>query len=231
MKRNTDSELIKLVRGEGGPFWPTRHERRLLKFALDTFGGTLSQFLLTGFGEENVPKRWDFTINSTSEDGTLQKRRLQVITHEPLDGSSCLPRGRDPLVFLALLRLLLHRPKQDNHILVFQEEDVLNLLGWEDTDELRHEIDEAIYRYSLLMYKWGMNRSELTRRSLSHYTASAHALSEYRTLDKELGEEGQTKRMYNSVKFDEMFIRGLLGRSLFGVEWKKVKSIKPVTFI
>lgn len=205
---------------------PSSEEQSLIDFARGEFGDSLTQFLLAGLGEETTVQRWHFTITFTGEGGTLEKRHVQIITHEPADGSSCLPRGRDPLVLLALLQLLLHKRKQDNHVLVFQEEEVFELLGWEDTDVVRHEIDEAIYRYSLLMYKWQMNRSELIRRGLSYYTANAHALSEYRTLDKKPEEDGRTQWVYSSVRFDETFIGGVLGRSLFGVAWDKVTSIK-----
>lgn len=205
----------------------SRDEQSLVDFAREEFGDSLIQFLLTGLGEEPTAQRWHFTVTFTGESGTSEKRRLQVITHEPVDGTSCLPRDRDPLVLLALLKLLLHAQRRTDYVLVFREVDLLRLLGWGDTDEVRREIDEAIYRYSLLMYKWGMDRSELARRRLSYYTANAHALSEYQTVDKELEEGGQTERVYNRVRFNEMFIGGLTGRSLFEVKWDKVKSIKP----
>ena len=214
---------------EGVMLEPSRDEQNLIDFALEEFSASLTQFILAGLGEETTVQRWHFTITFMGESGTLEKRHVHIITHEPADGSSCLPRARDPLVLLALLRLLLHNRKQDNHVLVFQEEEVFKLLGWEDSDEARQEIDEAIYRYSLLMYKWQMNRSELTRRGLSYYTSNAQALSEYRTLDKKPEEGGQTKRVYNSVRFSETLIDGLLGRSLFGVGWNRVTSIKPIS--
>jgi hypothetical protein len=150
--RKKDSEFIKLVRGEGGVLWPSRHERRLLKFALDTFGEMLGQFLLTGLGKKKVGQRWNLTITFTGDGGTAQERHLRVITHEPLDGESLLPRDRDPLVLLALLRLLLHRRRDAKPILTYQQEDVLHLLRWGDTVEARREIDGAIERYTPLLY-------------------------------------------------------------------------------
>src|SRR5436309_1958769 len=103
--RETDSKLLRLLRGEDRPLWLSRPERRLLRFALDTFGEPLSRFLLAGLGEEKVGRRWRFTITYVDDEGAKLKWRVQVITYEPEDGSSCLPRGRDPLVLLALLRL------------------------------------------------------------------------------------------------------------------------------
>jgi hypothetical protein len=167
-----DLPLISLVRGEGGPFWPTRQERRLLKFALDRCGEMLTRFLLAGFGAEKVAPRWTFAITFIGADGSLQKRRLLIMTHEPADGSSWLPRGRDPLVLIALLRLLLHEGRRAGDTLVFREAEVLKLLGWADTEERRDEINEAVRRYSLLTYEWGMNSTELAGRALDYYVAN-----------------------------------------------------------
>jgi hypothetical protein len=220
-----DLHLLSLVRGESGPFWPTRHERRLLKFALDRFGEMLTRFLLAGFGEEKVAPRWTFAITFIGADGTLQKRRLRIMTHEPADGSSCLPRGRDPLVLIALLRLLLHERRRADNTLVFKEANVIKLLGWADTEERRDEIDEAIGRYSLLFYEWGMNSFELGGRALDFYVVNERPLLGYRTISEET-KEGRTERTYNRIEFSDGFIGGLLSRSLFGVAWDKVKSIK-----
>lgn len=220
-----DLYLDSLVLGEGGPFWPTRQERRLLKFALDRFGEMLTRFLLAGFSEEKVAPRWAFAITFIGTDGTLQKRRLLIMTHEPADGSSWLPRGRDPLVFIALLRLLLHKRRRADDTLVFQEAEVLKLLGWADTEECRDEIDEAVRRYSLLFYEWGMNSYELAGRTLDYHVVNERPLLGYRTVSEET-EEGRMERTYNSVEFSDQFIGGLLRRSLFGVAWDKVKSIK-----
>lgn len=223
-----DSEFTKLVSGEGGVLWPSRHERRLLKFTLDTFGEMLGQFLLTGLGKKKVGQRWNFVITFTGDEGTVQKRHLRVITHEPLDGESFLPRGRDPLVLLALLRLLLHAHWKAKPALLYQQEDILNLLGWEDTVEVRREIDEAAERYSLLIYMWEMNRDELAHRSLSHYRARERMITGYETTDKETGDGGQMRRVANRVIFDEYFIDGLLRRSLFDVVWDRVRAVKLV---
>ena len=222
-----DAHLVSLVRGEGGAFWPTRSERRLLKFALDRFGEMLTRFLLTGFGEEKVAPRWNFAIAFTGADGTLQKRHLGVITHEPADGSSCLPRGRDPLALIALLHLLLHERRGESDVLVFHEAEALRLLGWKDTEEHRDEIDEAIRRYFLMTYEWGMNSSELTRNNLDSYSAGGSLILQYRTSGHRTA-EGGVERTYHSVKFCDMLVDSLVSRTLFEVAWDKVKAIKLV---
>jgi hypothetical protein len=224
-RKMMDAQLVSLVRGEGGAFWPTRSERRLLKFALDRFGEMLTRFLLTGYGEANVAPWCKFSITFTGEDGTLQKRRLQTITHEAADGSSRFPRGRDPLVLLALLRLLLDDPWRENDLLIFREAAVFQLLGWEDTPEHLAEIDEAIRRYHQLTYIWEMNASELARNDLDEYEAAESLIAGHRTRGNRT-KEGRVERIYNGVTFGVGIVDSLVQRLLFEVPWDKVKSIK-----
>lgn len=204
---------------------PSAPEQQLLDFAVGEFGEPLSQFLLTGLGEEPVDRRWRFTITYINDGDVRLERQVEVLTFEPEDGSSCLPRKRDPLMLLALLQLLLHKGQGSKFDLLYSLEDVLRLLGWDDTGETRQEIDEAINRYFLLMYMWELNRSELSRRKLSFYKVNERPVTEYRTVDREVGEEGLMKRVYNQVKFNEFFINGLLRRNLFGIEWNQVSSL------
>lgn len=227
MRRKQASELIKLVHGEGGVIWPSRLERKLLKFALDTFGEMLSQFIFTGLGQKKVGQGWHLAISYISEEGAVRKRHVQVITHEPANGQSSLPRGRDPLVLLALLQLLMHR-RQAKPTLFYSHEEVLKLLGWENTEESRQEIDRAVDHYSLLMYQWEMNRYELESRNLSHCRANERMISKYQMTDQEARADREMIRVSNWVIFNEFFIDGLLRRTLFDVEWGKVRSIKFV---
>jgi hypothetical protein len=74
---------------------------------------------------------------------------------------------------------------------------------------------------------WELNRSELSHRKLSFYKVNERPVTEYRTVDREVGEEGLMKRVYNQVKFNEFFINGLLRRNLFKIDWNQVSSLKP----
>lgn len=221
-----DSELVRLVRGEGGALWLNRHERRLLKFALGTFGEALSRFLLTGLGEEAVEPRWHFTVAYAGGDVDAYEGRLQVITHEPLDGQSLLPRWRDPLVLLALLRLLLHPGQESMAPLTYEPGDVLRLLGWPDDQDARRELDEAVGRYSYLTYKWEMSGAGLSRRGLSLLKGREQVLSSYTTVDEEAGGAGRARRVFSRVVFNTAFIDSLRRRSLFDVDWNNVSSLE-----
>lgn len=199
-------------------------EQHLLDFSREQFGERLSQFLLAGLGEEPTGQRWRFTITYASDGHAWLKRRVEVITHEPLDGSSCLPRGRDPLVLAALLHLLLTGGQASSNTLSYELGNVLSLLGWKDTQEVGGEIDEAIRRYFMLTYKWKMNKSELARRKLRFYTADESLISETNLLSEE-DAGGRMKRVASRIVFNEHFIERLLSRLLFGINWDNVRSV------
>jgi hypothetical protein len=95
-------------------------------------------------------------------------------------------------------------------------------------EETRQEIDQAVNRYSLLMYQWEKNRYELASQNLSHHQANESMISEYGTTDQEAVAGGQMIRVVNRIVFNEFFIAGLMRRTLFNVDWGKVHSIKPV---
>ena len=199
-------------------------EQRLLDFSRERFGESLSQFLLAGLGEEPLGQRWRFTISYADDENAVLKRQVEVITYEPADGSSFLPRGRNPLVLAALLRLLLTGDPASPITLRFEPEEVLSLLGWKDTRKAGGEIDEAVRRYFMLTYKWKMNKSELTRRKLRFYTSDENMISETNILSEE-DANGQMRRVVSQVVFNEHFIEHLIGRSLFGIDWNTVRSV------
>jgi hypothetical protein len=193
-------------------------EQRLVDFAHEQFGEQISQFLLAGLGEEKVGQRGRFTITYAGSENSCLERHVEVITYEPADGSSYLPRGRNPLVLIALLHLLMNGNQGSLNTLRYEQAEVLSLLGWQDTKEARREIDKAEARYFKLTYQWQMNESELAGAGFSFYTVDEAMLSEVTSIKTE---DVQAVR----AVFNEHFIEHLLGRSLFGIDWHNVKSV------
>lgn len=198
-------------------------EEQLLDFSIEQFGKPLSEFLLSGLGEKEVGQRWQFTITYINSSGTQLKRDLQVLSYEPADGSSFLPRGRDPLVLLSFLQLLISSSQFLSYKLIYHQESILNLLGWEHTQEVQHEIDTAMKRYSLLTFSWNMNANELTRNNLSSYMALDHLISEYKIVDE--GRVGQKDRVFRCITFSSSFIECLKRRTLFNINWDDVHLV------
>jgi hypothetical protein len=202
------------------------HEQYLLDFAREEFGEKLTDFLLVGLGEDVVAQSWYLFITYAGGNGAPLKQHVEVITYEPLDGTSHLPRQRDPFVLIALLRLLLRGGSSSTNRIQYRPEEVLNLLGWDDTSESHVEVDEAIRRYCLLSYKWEMNESALADRKLSGYAVNERMIEETQMFEEQAEGSEKVERLHRIV-FSEHFIKQLLSRFLFEIDWKRVWSVKP----
>jgi hypothetical protein len=196
----------------------TSPEQRLLDFAREQFGEHLRQFLLAGLGEENLGQRGHFIITYNGDENAVLKRHVEFITYEPANGSSFLPRGRHPLILIALLYLLVNGNQGSPNTLRYELTDVLSLLGWKNTKKARREIDEAEGRYFKLTYQWKMNDNELVEAKLNSFTANEAMLSEYESIDTD---DGKSTRLV----FNDYFIEQLLSRSLFGIDWNNIRSV------
>ena len=104
-------------------------ERRLLEFALDLFGEPLSRFLLSGLGEETEAQVWLFSVSFADGSGVARGREIRVEPDDIPREPRVLPGRREPLVILALLRLLIETHGPSSSTLSYSQEQVLNLLG------------------------------------------------------------------------------------------------------
>ncbi len=193
----------------------------MLKFALEKFGERLSQFLLSGLGEEAPERTWLFTIMFTDNVGVSRRRDLQVEADNLPDIVTLLPRWREPLVILALLRLLMDRQPFSSSLL-YDQAEVLELLGWEDTPTKRFSIDDAVERYVDMSYRWSLSAEELAEQHFSRHRGWTRFVTGcgYRDVEEEAG--GRIRRVANRVDFAAECINELISQSLFGVNWNKV---------
>lgn len=226
-KRNNFTPNVLLLGGGNLPDL-SEGERLVLAFAFDTFGEQLSRFILAGLGAEATVPRWQFAVAYSDRPRGTDDFRVDVITHEPLDGSSRLPRRRDPLALIALLRLLPPDREGLPPCLLYDRKDVLQLLGWDDSEETRREVDNAIGRYCSLTYFARAEGVELERLNLDSYKIMERPISSFSIVDEE-EERGTLKRISNRVTFSEFVINGLTRRSLLGIDWERVRSIKFVS--
>jgi hypothetical protein len=218
-----DSHLVNLIRGEGSALTLLAGEKMLLGFALDIFGESLSQLLLAGLDEETETRSWLFTVTFEDERGMARRREIKLEADDRPDVVTLLPRQREPLVILALLRLLIEDRQRSSSTLSYQQEKVLQLLGWEDTVAARSAIDEAVERYARLSYKWELSGEELVERNLAFYDAEGRFVSGYGHDNAE--EDGEFKRVANAVDFSSVFVEGLMRGTLFNVDWNRVRGL------
>ena len=200
----------------------------MLKFALDAFGEPLSRFLLSGLGEEEEGRIWLFTVIFTSNGGAIHRRDIRVEADDRPDVVSLLPRRREPIVMLALLWLLMGRQPFSPSML-FDQEEVLELLEWEDSPSSRLSIDETVERYADLSYRWRLSKEELAEKNISRWQGWSQLVSGYGYRDAEEIKGGQIKRVSNRIAFASKFISELMSRSLFGVNWNNVSSFDRVS--
>jgi hypothetical protein len=220
------SRLERLVPA-GGYFLLSRPERRLLRFALDRFGEPLARFLLSGTGEEAEARSRRFTVTFTDQAGTLYQRGIRVIADERGGiATPSLPRRKEPLVMLALLRLLIDVRQTSSFDMRYRQEEILALLGWEGTEDNRLVLDEAVRRYNSLRYEWSLEGEELAAKGYDSYDGQAGFITGYAFENAEA--EGEVKRAAREVRFSGEFVKELMGRSLFGVNWDKVSAVESV---
>lgn len=202
----------------------TAPEQRLLDFAHEQFGEPLAQFLLAGLAEDGTAQSWLFTVQFTNDGATLH-REIQVSAGKQPDGPDRLPQRREPLVILALLKLLILRNQISSASLSYNLEEILEVLGWKDTARSRRLIDEAVERYSSLMYRWALSADELALRRLSFYNSTECFVSGFSRLDEEGKHGDDVIRVINRIDFSKEFLEGLRQRSLFEIDWNTVQSI------
>jgi hypothetical protein len=202
------SRLERLIPASGY-FLLSREERRLLRFALDRFGEPLSRLLLSGIGEEAEARERHFTVTFSHYIGTPYTRRLEVIAdYRGGTDTPSLPRRKEPLVILALLRLLIEKRRISSLALRYEQEEVLGLLGWDVTEETRLALDEAVERYAGVRYEWALSEEELSAKGLGFYKGEACFVSGYGY--ESIEERDGVKRVWSEVRFAEEFVRELL---------------------
>lgn len=221
------SRLVKLI-PTGGYFRLSGAERRLLEFALDLFGEPLSKFLISGISEEIEAQVWLFSVTFDDGSGVVRRREIRVEPDDIPREPRVLPGRREPLILLALLRLLMetHRPLST---LSYSQEQILNLLGWEDGETARSAIDQAVRRYAKLAYRWTLGGEELIEKKFSFYEAEARFVLGYGFYGAEEG--GERKRVASRVDFASEFVEELIRRTIFGVDWNRVGGISRVVSV
>lgn len=221
-----DCHLLNLVPDREWFLRLSGSEHQLLEFALDQFGEPLSRLLFSGLGEDRVVSGWLFTVTFTGgQEGVHYSRKIRVVADYRPDMATSVPRGKEPLVLLALLRLLLVDREFFWPELSYDQEEVLKLLGWEDVWESQITIDKAVKRYTTLYYEWALEERELEEANLSFFHSASRFILGYRyeTIEED---DGVERRTANHVQFDVDFLKELIGRSLFGINWDNVSSLE-----
>jgi hypothetical protein len=216
---------LDLLLGRDGPApWLSGLERRLLKFAITTFGAPLSSFLLAGLGEEEIARSWLFSVTFEDDGGVPRRRVIRVEADERPDIDTFLPGRKEPLVLMAFLWVLMRERRSPVTQLSYGREEVLRVLGWDETPELLGVVDETVKRYVNLTYTWTLSAGEQSERKIYKYRGWTRFVTGCGYVDYE-DDDGVRKRESSYVSFSEEFIRELTRRSVFEVRWDRVSQV------
>jgi hypothetical protein len=201
------------VKGRGGA-------HPLEEFIRHTFGDPFSRIVMAGYG--NAPGARLRPLSLPPDGGSGRKRFLE------LTGGNPPPSNNEPLVLAALLKLLLSRPKFHRE-LEFSTSELLTELGWEDTGLVQRGVDHTIEKYATLTYFRYEEGSE--RGAIDGLTGQwgYHSLvTGYSTETATPRERAQGRRLRNTVRFDEDFVRSLgEGRVIFaGVDFGALREVR-----
>lgn len=215
-------DMETLLWGAGSTIRLNASEQRLLEFALDTFDLPLGRFLVSGLGEQSGASGWSFTVKFSTCTAIIN-RKIRVEFDDLSARSGRNPNGREPLVILALLWLLLERCEASGNTLSYQQEEVLSLLDWRNIESSRRAIDKTLRRYMGLDYRWSLGKEELTGGKLLYFHGSSRFISGYGCNMVKM--DGEVEPFANEVYFQSEFIKGLMERSLFDLNWNSVHKI------
>jgi hypothetical protein len=170
---------------------PRAGEHHLETFIRRTFGSRMGAILLAGYGGEGGCRE-TVGVTGVSESGEETEWLIEILGD--------LPRGDEPLVLAALLKLLLTRGPLDA-ALEFTLEEALAELGWPDGRSARDTVDAAVSKYSRLTYAKADKRGAV----LGVY---ALVIGYDHITERGLEDNGRT-RILNRVQFHPRFVDGL----------------------
>lgn len=197
--------------------------RQLIKFIHDEFGEHLSALLLGDYGSRQRRLSQIFSVTVSGSDREV-KFNVEITTKDKW-GLTC---GQEPLVMLTLLKLLLSRHDLKTGKASYTYQEVLWLLGWRETKRSRDNIRDAIDINFVQSFNLWADIDE--PQTPMDFRRRLHLLTAYDFFTEEdegkgWGERGVYRGDF-SIDFNLNFILGLRERSLLGIDWNTVTSIK-----
>lgn len=200
---------------------PAEAVRLLLTHMGEEFGEHLCSLLLAGYEEDRRVRCRRIIITLSDSHTVTRQRYLKVAA----TNNSFLPYKEEPLVLLALLRLLFQNTNRNTRRVSFTHESILNLLGWPDFIGTRTIIDQAVARYFNLYFQPIMTLDELIGQSPIVFTHRECLLSEYGFVEEASRCNRVKHKVYGEVAFNLPLIEQMRRKSLFGIDWGTVQSI------
>ena len=197
-------------------------ESRLINEAKEFLGPHLVSLLMAGYNELGIVHARCFEV-LTKRLGFKTKKLIKIST-----GDSCgLPHGEEPLVLLALLKLLnSNSDLVEGSKVISPAEEVCSVLGWQISDHTSAIINRAIRKYFGASYLIAHD-NKYSFGDMSGHSVNISRLIVAYAFDTEFGiEEPLAAIGFIQVEFNESLVAELRDASLLGMDWRYVTSLK-----
>jgi hypothetical protein len=198
----------------------TRAERRLIAHLEEQFGEHLGALLLSGYGTKEWVQRRELIVSTTDRVGNREEHSVILLAV----GTHALPYGQDPVLLAAHLRMLSERGACGR--LSYDLLEMMKVLGLVDPVQGMKAVEGALHRYYRLSYAVeGKRRHPLAPQS-EGVTAERRILTAYDFEHEPVRSRDPYPMMHTVVEFSQPFLDQLRQRSLFGIDWDLVRSVK-----
>jgi len=195
-------------------------ERQVIDNITNVFGPHLTTLLLAGYGD--CETKHSFAIElKTEQDGIALMHWVEVRS----DLSSGLPKGKEPLVLLALIASLMRGGKSLGSTLWVPAISVQRILGWEDSAENTGIVNSGLHKYFNLCYVRIDDLGNDGLRSGGYLMGFYRLISSYESSKRGNNSFDLTTLKCHRLVMRKNLLNDLLRGTLFGIDWKSVTSL------
>ncbi|MDQ5826529.1 MAG: hypothetical protein M3441_20240 [Chloroflexota bacterium] len=201
------------------PYALTEAEQDLLDFARRVLGGNLSEFLLSGLGEPHQTRR-RYGARSTRPHKWARTYQFEIVS----DDEGGLPGGRDPLVLAALLHLM-WTGREGRHEVAFRDGELLEKLGWPESEESRRCVEATIERYFSTSYCVTSRELQRAERVEGQYSQVRKLITGYEVTKERLPDAPKAVLKSTVVQFAAGFYEEVSSGSkyFFGIDFEQLQ--------
>jgi hypothetical protein len=203
----------------------TESEQRLLGSAFSILSENLAEFLLSGLGENDRTTHRTFIARSANSRDVNANFQFVMIN----ESEQGLPRGRDPLIFAAMLDLL-WADKPPNGKVSFQDAGLLKKLQWPINPQSKLILKQAIDRYMRTAYYLIDTDLPEEERIEGPYSRCRRLLTGYETTFEGSSSTRASRRSLISVQFFPDFLSDITNdwKQFLGIGFERLHSIQQI---
>jgi hypothetical protein len=200
-------------------------ENKVTKAARHLLGVSLSDFLLSGYGEAYGSHRRAFLATASGDEGEITYH-FEMVNNSELG----LPAGRDPAVLAALLHLPIKK-EGERDIVSFKDDAIIEMLGWSNVSDTRLLIGRAVERYFSTAYY--VVNTQLPRSWIlsNRYSSYRRLIGSREILTEQMTNKPRAKTIITTITLPLNFISNLsVGRKYFlNVDFETVLYLEQIS--